>query len=65
MTLEDLDPGIVVITVTAAALPMGQTYSLAVQGDFSGQLASAYNPGWDRTTSTVRYCSFHACCRAQ
>lgn len=53
VTIDDLDPGIVVITVTAATLPMAQLYSLAVQGAFSGQLASAYNPGWDQTTSTV------------
>ncbi len=53
VTIDDLDPGIVVITVTAARLPMAQLYSLAVQGAFTGQLASAYNPGWDQTTSTV------------
>lgn len=53
MTIDDLDPGIVVITVTAATLPLEQTYSLVVQGQFDGQLATPYNPGWDHTASTV------------
>ena len=54
MTIDDLDPGIVVITVTAATLPLEQTYSLVVQGQFDGQLATPYNPGWDHAASTVR-----------
>ncbi len=61
VTIDDLDPGIVVITVTAARLPMAQLYSLAVQGAFTGQLASAYNPGWDQTTSTVGAAVSSAC----
>lgn len=53
VTVNDLDPGIVVITVKATTLPLQQTYSLVVQGQFSGQLADPYNPGWDHTASTV------------
>ena len=55
MTIDDLDPGIVVITITAVTLPLEQTYSLAVQGQFDGQLATPYNPGWDHTASTVQH----------
>lgn len=47
-----------VITVTAATLPLEQTYSLVVQGQFDGQLATPYNPGWDHAASTVRQPSF-------
>ncbi len=32
VTVADLDEGIVVITVSAFNLPLGQSYSLAVQG---------------------------------
>ncbi|KAK9815059.1 hypothetical protein WJX73_006174 [Symbiochloris irregularis] len=40
--------GLVVITVSATSLPMApQNYSLVVQGAFTGQLASRYNPGWN------------------
>jgi hypothetical protein len=54
----------VVITVTAATLPLEQTYSLVVQGQFDGQLATPYNPGWDHAASTVQQPllrSLHGC----
>lgn len=46
-------PGVVVITVTGFNVPKGpQNYSLAVQGDFTGVLASPRNPSWNRTSAT-------------
>lgn len=47
--------GLVVITVSATTLPVPpQNYSLVVQGAFTGQLASRYNPGWNGVTSTCQ-----------
>lgn len=46
-------PGVVLITVTGFNVPKGpQNYSLAVQGDFNGVLASPRNPSWNRTSAT-------------
>ena len=39
--------------MSAYAIPLGaQNYSLAVQGAFTGQLESSYNPGWGGQTLT-------------
>ena len=52
---DNLDAGLVVIKVTAysAIQYSPQLYSLVVQGSFSGQLQSTYNPAWTGTTTTV------------
>lgn len=54
---SNLEPGLVVITVAAfriAPPPYSpQLFSLAVQGSFTGELQSTYNPGWSGATSTV------------
>lgn len=51
---DDLDAGLVVITVAGYNIPFGpQLYSLVVQGSFTGQLESTYNPAWNGVTSTM------------
>ncbi|DBA90044.1 TPA: Signal peptide peptidase-like 2A [Trebouxia sp. C0005] len=52
---DNLDAGLVVIKVTAySAIQYGpQLYSLVVQGSFTGQLESTYNPAWNSVTTTV------------
>lgn len=53
---NNLGAGLVIITVTAfriKAYPYSpQLFSLVVQGSFTGELESEYNPGWSRTTTT-------------
>ena len=53
---NNLGAGLVVITVTAfriKAYPYSpQLFSLVVQGSFTGELESEYNPGWSKTTTT-------------
>ena len=53
---NNLAAGLVVITVTAFRITpppySPQLFSLAVQGSFSGELESEYNPGWTRATTT-------------
>lgn len=54
VVLDTVGSGVVVITVTGFAIqtPLGpQNYSLAVQGSFSGELESRYNPGWGGATT--------------
>ena len=52
VSLATQTPGIVLITVTGYNVPKGpQNYSLAVQGDFKGVLASPRNPSWNRTSA--------------
>ena len=47
VTWQNLTAGAVIITVQGFNIPMGpQNYSLVVQGQFSGQLQSPYNPAW-------------------
>ncbi len=52
---DNLDAGLVVIKVTAySAIQYGpQLYSLVVQGSFTGQLQSTYNPAWNGVTTTI------------
>ena len=52
---DNLDAGLVVIKVSAySAIQYGpQLYSLVVQGSFTGQLQSTYNPAWNGVTATV------------
>ncbi len=53
VTIATQTPGLVLITVTGFNIPKGpQNYSLAVQGDFTGVLASPQNPSWNRTSAT-------------
>ncbi|KAL0037541.1 hypothetical protein WJX77_001610 [Trebouxia sp. C0004] len=51
---DNLDAGLVVIKVSAySAIQYGpQLYSLVVQGSFTGQLQSTYNPAWNGATTT-------------
>lgn len=53
---NNLGPGLVVITVTAFFITpppySPQPFSLVVQGSFTGELESEYNPGWSRATTT-------------
>ena len=52
MSIATQTPGILLITVTGYNIPKGpQNYSLAVQGDFTGVLASPNNPSWNRTSN--------------
>ena len=47
VTWQNLTAGAVIITVQGFNIPVGpQNYSLVVQGQFSGQLQSPYNPAW-------------------
>lgn len=47
VSIPNISSGIVVITVSGFSVPVGpQNYSLAVQGAFTGELESPYNPGW-------------------
>ncbi|KAK9815904.1 hypothetical protein WJX72_011677 [[Myrmecia] bisecta] len=52
VSFDNLNAGLVVISVNAFNLPIGsQNYSLAVLGQFQGQLQSAHNPAWDGVTT--------------
>ena len=57
MYWDNLSAGLVVIVVVSQtiALPLTayDTFSLVVQGSFTGQLQSSYNPGWSGTTTTI------------
>ena len=52
----NLGAGLVVITVTASRITpppySPQPFSLVVQGSFTGELESEYNPGWSKATTT-------------
>ena len=54
---DSLSAGLVVIVVASysIALPLTtyDTFSLVVQGSFTGELQSAYNPGWSGATTTI------------
>ena len=57
MYWDSLSAGLVVIVVVSKTIPFPLTvydsFSLLVQGSFTGELQSSYNPGWTGTVTTT------------